>query len=346
VAVQTGQIRPRNQTLPEANNPPEIIGSSPRISPSQIQAIPDLNFRALAHELSSICTRVEVSDGQPGILHPLPMDLPPALTQALNRIGITNLYSHQIEALEILRSGLDLSIVTPTASGKTLCYNIPVLESCLNQPQTTALYIFPLKALALDQMRKLEHIVSVLPSTHLVRIGLMTGDTPKDERLRLFIPQPPNILAVSPDLLHHYLYNLRRREDGETWRQFLRRLSWVVIDEAHTYVGAFGAHFANLMRRLRVAVDRVGGNSNSIQFICSSATIGNPEEMALRFSGRTMTSERLRLIQRSGANTEGRTFLSLAPSSVANPDACKITPVSSNGTENRAKVREPMKTTF
>jgi len=325
VAVQTGQIQPRNPTIPEANNPPEIIGSSPRISPSQIQAIPDLNFRAIAHELSSICTTVALTDGQAGILHPLPTDLPPALTQALNRIGITNLYSHQMEALEILRAGLDMSIVTPTASGKTLCYNLPILESCLNRPQTTALYIFPLKALALDQLRKLQQLVSAMPGgNQAVKVGLMTGDTPKDERQRLFIPQPPNILAVSPDLLHHYLYNIRRVDDGEHWRQFLRRLRWIVIDESHTYVGAFGAHFANLMRRLRVAVDRVGGNSHQLQFICSSATIGNPEEMALRFSGRQDQPRRLKLIQSSGANTAGRTLLCLAPSSVANPDACKI----------------------
>jgi DEAD/DEAH box helicase domain-containing protein len=324
VAVQSGQIQPRNTPLPEANNPPEIIGSSPRISQSQIQAIPDLTFRALAHELSHICTRVEVTNGQAGVLHPLPTSLPSTLISALNRIGIKNLYSHQIEALEILRSGLDLSIVTPTASGKTLCYNLPILESCLNQPHTTALYIFPLKALALDQMRKLGQLFRAMPSNHQLRMGLMTGDTPKDERQRLFLPQPPNILAVSPDLLHHYLYNVRRRDDGEPWRQFLRRLRWVVIDESHTYIGAFGAHFANLMRRLRVAVDRVGGNSHTLQFICSSATIGNPAEMALRFSGRQDQPERLRLIQNSGANTAGRTFLSLAPSNVANPDACKI----------------------
>ena len=323
-AVSSGQILPRNTSLPEAHDPPEIRGESPRISSEQIQAIPELTFRALAHELSSICTTVAITNGTAGTLHPLPTDLPPELVSALNRIGIKKLYSHQIEALEILRSGLDLSIVTPTASGKTMCFNIPILESCLNHPDTTSLYIFPLKALAVDQMRKLQQIVNAFPTATMLRMGLMTGDTPKDERQKLFIPQPPNILAVSPDLLHHYLYNVRRRDDGEHWRQFLRQLRWVVIDESHTYVGAFGAHFANLMRRLRVAVDRVGGNSHRLQFICSSATIGNPEEMALRFSGRQEEPDRLRLIQHSGASSAGRTFLSLAPSSIANPDAAKI----------------------
>nr|WP_248277511.1 DEAD/DEAH box helicase [Brasilonema sp. UFV-L1] len=257
------------------------------------------------------------------MIHPIPNDLPPALRLGLQNSGITSIFSHQLEALAKLRAGFDLSITTPTASGKTLCYNLPILESCIKQPQTTALYIFPLKALALDQMRKLLSLVKAIPNNRL-KVALMTGDTPKEERQRLFIPSPPNILAVSPDLLHHYLYNVRRREEGEGWRQFLRQLRWVVIDESHTYVGAFGAHFANLMRRFRLAVDAVGGNSHSLQVICSSATIGNPQEMALRFSGRSNQHERLHLIARSGAPSAGRTLLSLAPSSAANVEACQI----------------------
>ncbi|MGI2904860.1 DEAD/DEAH box helicase [Tolypothrix sp. VBCCA 56010] len=131
------------------------------------------------------------------------------------------------------------------------------------------MYIFPLKALALDQIRKLHHLVRAIPGSR-IKIGLMTGDTPKEERTKLFIPHPPNILAVSPDLLHHFLYNVRRRESGQGWRLFLRQLRYVVIDESHSYLGAFGAHFANLMRRLQLAVDAVGGNSDSLQFICET----------------------------------------------------------------------------
>ena len=250
----------------------------------QLSAIPDPAFRAVAQELALNLTSIRSTEANPGSLYPLPENLPSELVKALNQIGVSHLYCHQIEALESLRAGLDLSICTQTASGKTLCYNVAVLESCLNQLQTTALYVFPLKALALDQMRKLQQLVSAISSDHLLRIGLMTGDTPKDERQRLFIPQPPNILALSPDLLHHYLYNVRRQNEGEPWRQFLRQLKYVVIDESHTYTGAFGAHFANLMRRLRLAVDSVGGHSDKLQFICTSATIGNPEEMALRMN--------------------------------------------------------------
>lgn len=323
-AVACGSLLASNTALADTSISAEVGGDNLRVSHEQIQAIPHLAFRAIAQELAPSLVAVKITEGNAGEFYSLPKDLPPHLRSALNQIGIANLYSHQVEALNFLRAGLDLCLVTPTASGKTLCYNLAILESCLNQPKTTALYIFPLKALALDQMQKLRQLVTAMPSDHLIKVGLMTGDTPKEERQRLFIPNPPNILAVSPDLLHHHLYNVRRQDDGEPWRQFLRQLRWVVIDESHSYVGAFGAHFANVMRRLRLAVDSVGGDSNRIQFICSSATIGNLDEMALRFSGRAQCPERLRLIKHSGAGIAGRTLLCLTPSSAANPDACKI----------------------
>jgi len=152
----------------------------------------------------------------------------------------------------------------------------------------------------------------------------MTGDTPHDQRFGIFVPHLPNILAVSPDLLHHQLSQIPRVQKWEPWREFLRRLRWIVIDERHSYIGAFGAHFTNLMRRLRRAIDSVGGNSSKLQFICSSATIGNPQDMAMRFSGRTSQPDRLHLIEGSGAGSAGKTVLCLAPSDTANSDVCKI----------------------
>jgi len=324
LAVERSEIISRSPATASSGNKGEVTSDTLRISPEQISRIPLVSFQAIAYELASNLVAIDITEGQPGVFHLLPPDLPLPLCSALERIGVTKLYSHQVEALNALRAGLDLSVLTPTASGKTMCYNLAVLESCLNQPHTTALYIFPLKALALDQMRKLRQLTQAMPSDLAPKVGLMTGDTPKHERQQLFIPNPPNILAVSPDLLHHYLYNVRRRDDGEPWREFLRRLRWIVIDESHTYVGAFGAHFANLMRRLRLAVDRVDGNSNRLQYIFSSATIGNPEQIALRFSGRVQQPEKLHLINCSGAESLGRTLLCLAPSSAANPDAGKI----------------------
>ncbi len=317
LAIAQGQITSCSTAL---NSDTSSTGTLNVSLSEQLSAIPDPAFRAVAQELALNLTSIRSTEANTGTLYPLPEDLPSDLRSVLDRIGLSHLYSHQLEALNSLRAGLDLSICTQTASGKTMCYNVAVLESCLNQPSTTSLYIFPFKALALDQMQKLSELVGSLP----IKVALMTGDTPKAERQRLFIPSPPNILAVSPDLLHHYLYNVRRQDEGEPWRQFLRQLKYIVIDESHTYTGAFGAHFANLMRRLRLAVDGVGGHSDKLQFICTSATIGNPEEMALRFSGRTEQPERLRLIQYSGARSAGRTILCLNPSSTANPDACKI----------------------
>lgn len=324
-AIAQGLIKPINTNLTSASIPidNEHDNRDGIVISEQIQAIPHIAFQSVAQELLSSITTIDIKAANQGKVYPIPSDLPPSLKIALANCGINQLYSHQREALTKLRAGYDLSLVTPTASGKTLCYNLAILEACLKQPQTTALYIFPLKALALDQMQKLHQLVRAIPGGR-VKIGLMTGDTPKPERTKLFIPFPPNILAVSPDLLHHYLYNLRRPQEGEGWREFLRQLRYVVIDEAHSYLGAFGAHFANLMRRLRLAIDAVGGNSNQLQFICSSATIGNPQEMALRFNGRTHHPQRLHLIDNSGAGSAGRSLLCLTPSNAANVDAGKI----------------------
>ncbi|WP_228062079.1 DEAD/DEAH box helicase, partial [Coleofasciculus sp. LEGE 07081] len=323
-AVESGELMLLEASITPASVTNDLSQPSTEISLEKIQEIDKPEFREVATELASIITDISIIPAAPGQLYPIPEDVPPALKRSLQQVGITGLYGHQVEALLQLRSGRDLSLATPTASGKTLCYNLAVLESCLNQPRNCALYIFPLKALAYDQLRKLQRIVATLPSSQRLKVGQITGDTPYSDRKQLFLPHPPHILAVSPDLLHYQLEKVRRLEEWQPWREFLLRLHWVVIDEAHTYIGAFGAHFANLMRRLRRAVDSVGGNSDRLQFICSSATIGNPAEMARRFSGRTHQPERLHLIDTSEATASEQTILWATPSQTANPDACKI----------------------
>jgi DEAD/DEAH box helicase domain-containing protein len=331
-AVEKSEIAPGDApTTPESSSESEESGAGEvqsasfyPVSAAEIAAIPQPKLRAIALELASNLSAVRITPPASGSLYAIPKDLPSPLQNALRGLGINQLYSHQIEALDCLRKGRDLSIVTPTASGKTLCYNLAILEDCLKNPQTSALYIFPLKALAFDQFRKLQRIVETFPQEQPVKVGQMTGDTPYTERLKLFVPRPPNILAVSPDLLHYQLSKTPRVSQWEPWREFLRRLRWVVIDESHSYTGAFGAHFANLMRRLCRAVDSVGGNSSKLQFICSSATIGNPRDMAMRFSGRTSQPDQLHLIEGSGAGSAGKTVLCLAPSDTPNSDACKI----------------------
>jgi len=230
-AISIGSIQSSNANLVSSTTFLEQNNAALTTISERIQQIPHLAFQSVAQELIANITAVDIKNPNQGIVYPVPSDLPPALRLALQNNGIDRIYSHQLEALTKLRAGFDLSITTPTASGKTLCYNLAILESCIKQPQTTALYIFPLKALALDQMRKLRSLVGAMPNNR-IKLALMTGDTPKSERQRFFIPNPPNILAVSPDLLHHYLYNVRSQDGGEGWRQFLRQLRYCVIDEA------------------------------------------------------------------------------------------------------------------
>lgn len=320
IAINDRQINPRDSA--NFNNKQLKQAQKSNITSAEINAISRPVFQTIAQEFLDNLVAIENTPPTPGKLYHLPEDLPITLKNSLILQNITELYEHQIESLNALRKGLDVCIFTPTASGKTLCYNLAILESCLQEPQTTALYIFPLKALALDQMEKLEKMVSYFPENS-VKIGLITGDISSAKRKKLFIPNPPNILGVSPDLLHYQLYRIRTK-DGEGWRKFFQQLRYVVIDESHTYRGAFGAHFANLMRRLKMVVDRVGGSSENLQFIFSSATIGNPAEMAMRFSDRSHEPERLHLISKSGADSAGRTILCLEPSDVANPHACQI----------------------
>ncbi len=295
----------------------------PKTITEKILTIPQANFRAIAQDLSEQIVTIETTPIHHSDRYPLPAALPQELRDALQQTGITSFYHHQIEALECLRSGKDLCLATPTASGKTLCYNPSIFEYALTHPQATALYIFPLKALALDQLGKLQAITNALPSARRIKVGMITGDISFADRKQLFIPHPPQILVVSPDLLHYQLYKIQQGKEGENWREFLRNLKWIVLDEAHTYFGAFGAHIANLLRRVRVAVDTVGGDSNLIQFIFASATIGNPHQIALRFSGRENTPNRLHLIS-GGGISQGRSLVCLQPSNAANFDASKI----------------------
>lgn len=317
VTMTDWRIAIEQKNLMNATDVPQFDSSQ------QVEQISQPIFKSFAQEIANKILALEIIPAREGKLHPLPTDLPEHFLSALKQIGIKGLYSHQLEALNTLRTGKDVSIVTPTASGKTWCFNIAVLESCLTS-DATALYIYPLKALALDQFGKLQALVNALPINMQVKVGLMTGDIPISERHLLFNPIHPQILGVSPDLLHYQLYAIRKPQEWQQWREFLRRLRYCVVDESHTYLGSFGGHFTNLMRRLRLAVDSVGGDSNSLQFVFSSASIGNPTQMALHFTGREDMPNRLHLIDSSGANSAERTIVCLEPSHSANVDAASL----------------------
>lgn len=204
----------------------------------------------------------------PGGLHPF-------IEEVLQQEGIERLYSHQAESIGKIREGENVVIVTGTASGKTLCYNIPVVETVLEDPLATALYLFPTKALAQDQLRGLGKFQEKKNS---FVAGAYDGDTPQNLRRKL--RDNANILLTNPDMLHQGILPQHAR-----WNRFFSRLKYVVIDEIHAYRGVLGSHLTNVIRRL----DRICLlNGAYPQFICCSATIGNPQEHAERITGRRM----------------------------------------------------------
>ena len=226
-----------------------------------------------------------VVSASPATFAPLPADLRPELAAALARRGIERLYSHQAEAFEAVRSGRHLVVVTPTASGKTLCYNLPVLQRLLESPERRALYVYPTKALAQDQLAELGTLKSGLPID--VRVDTYDGDTPPGRRTA--IRDGGHIVMTNPDMLHTGLLPHHTR-----WRRLFSSLDFVVIDELHTYRGLFGSQVANVIRRLKRICAFYGSKP---VFVCASATIRNPRELAQRL----LEEEDIALVDRSGA---------------------------------------------
>jgi len=200
-----------------------------------------------------------------------------AVQARLQGDGISRLYSHQAEAIEKVRAGKNVVIVTGTASGKTLCYNIPIVEAVIDDPLATALFLYPTKALTQDQLRGLGRFENPDAGVNFLA-GTYDGDTPQNLRRRL--RDGGNFVLTNPDMLHQGILPHHAR-----WNRFFTHLRFVVIDEVHAYRGVFGSHLANVIRRLGRICAHYG---SSPQFICSSATIANPREHAERITGRTM----------------------------------------------------------
>lgn len=234
----------------------------------------------------------------PGDYRDLPADLRPELREGLTRRGIPKLYSHQAQAYEGVRNRQSTVIVTPTASGKTLSYNLPILQTILEQPETRALYLFPTKALSQDQQSELNELVQELEgagSGSRIKVATYDGDTPSS--VRTAARATGQIVISNPDMLHSGVL-----PNHPKWIQFLRNLRFVVIDEVHQYQGVFGSHTANLVRRLRRICRFYGADP---VFVCCSATIGNPRELAENVVGLPM-----QLIDTSGA-PQGRKHMIL-----------------------------------
>lgn len=232
---------------------------------------------------------------------PFPEFLPARLTEILRARGIESLYSHQAAACELARAGKNFVVVTPTASGKTLCYNLPILSALVEDPEARALYLFPTKALAQDQLTELNRWTEKLGDE--VRTFTYDGDTPQDARRA--IRSRGNLVITNPDMLHSGILPHHTK-----WERLFENLRYVVIDELHYYRGVFGSHLANVLRRLKRIAKFYGSKP---QFICSSATIANPEELAVR-----IIEEDVTLLDDNGAPAAEKYFVFYNPP-VVNP---------------------------
>ena len=230
------------------------------------------HIKALSGYRDQIVHIEHLPSRQPSYQEPA-LPLHSRLESALRSSDLYPLYSHQATAVDLVRSGENVVVVTGAASGKTLCYNVPVLESILTDKASRALYIFPTKALAQDQLRNLTELASLLPNP--VKVATFDGDTPREERS--YAKRSAQIVLTNPDMLH-----LGVLPNHQSWSRFLRRLRYVVIDEVHTYRGVFGSHVGNVLRRLRRLLDSYGAKP---QFICCSATIANPREHVEKLVG-------------------------------------------------------------
>ncbi|WP_019120078.1 DEAD/DEAH box helicase [Brevibacillus massiliensis] len=227
---------------------------------------------------------------------PFPADLDQRICDTLSRRGITSLYTHQASAYEKVQAGRHIVAVTPTASGKSMCYHLPVLQRLSEDPQARALYLFPTKALAQDQKSELHELIG---ETGLaIKLETYDGDTPAN--IRQSIRKAGNIVITNPDMLHSAILPHHTK-----WVSFFEHLAFIVIDELHTYRGVFGSHVANVIRRLKRICAFYGSRP---QFICTSATIANPKELAQQ-----LTEERVELIDNNGAPSGTKHFLFYNP---------------------------------
>jgi DEAD/DEAH box helicase domain-containing protein len=246
------------------------VSTEPRSADALVTRLRE-TLAARADEPSAVLVHERAIAAQPASLGVLRPRLPPPLARALVSQGIAQLYAHQVATVQALREGKNVVLASPTASGKSLAFALPTLERVLTVPGTRALYLYPTKALIGDQLRALRALVNALPVEPRPRVAVLTGDTPREQRIEL-AADPPAILLANPDILHHSLLPDHRR-----WRGLLARLGMVVVDELHSYRGVFGAHVALVLRRLRRLTASYGA---SPAFVSASATIANPVELA------------------------------------------------------------------
>jgi DEAD/DEAH box helicase domain-containing protein len=253
-------------------------------------------FRSVYKEPDSPVRAIHHQPATEGIFADIPAGVDARLRAALEKRGIARLYTHQADTFEQAAAGHNAVVVTPTASGKTLCYNLPVLNLLLGDDGARAMYIFPTKALAEDQLHEFQAAVESMGSE--IRAFTYDGDTPQDARKA--IRQKANVVLTNPDMLHSGILPHHTR-----WARYFENLRYIVIDELHYYRGVYGSHFANLLRRLRRVCEFYNSKP---QFICCSATIANPRELA-----EALTGEKFEVVERNGAPRGEKFFIFYNP---------------------------------
>ena len=241
-------------------------------------------------------TNWEVIPSREGDYREIPGEIDSRIRDAIFKEGIKKLYSHQLESYENVRQGKNVVIVTPTASGKTLAYNLPVLQSLLEDSDAKAMYLFPTKALSQDQQAELNGIM--LTGELPLKIFTYDGDTPSS--IRISVREEGRVIITNPDMLHTGIL-----PNHTKWIRVFKSLKFIVIDEIHTYRGVFGSHMANLIRRLKRIAHFYGAEP---VFICCSATIGNPKELA-----ESIIEEDAVLINTNGSPSGRRHFILYNP---------------------------------
>src|SRR5690348_16397556 len=256
-------------------------------------ALASLAGRYRADEVLTSIKHIPARDAQ---FRPMPGWVRPELAAAYRAKGIEQLYSHQAASAELAHAGKNFVVVTPTASGKTLCYNLPILNAVLENRDTRALYLFPTKALAQDQLTELHDLATRLDDS----FGVFTydGDTPADARKA--IRERGHVVLSNPDMLHTGILPHHTK-----WTRLFENLRYIVLDELHTYRGVFGSHLANVLRRLKRIAKFYGSNP---QFVCCSATIANPGELASQ-----LIEKDVEVVEENGAPAGEKLFVFYNP---------------------------------
>ncbi len=253
-------------------------------------------FESLRAQPESVIRAIQYQPASAGEYEDLPAGLNASLRAALERSGVRRLYTHQAQAFRAANEGKNVAVVTPTASGKTLCYNLPVLSRMLEDPDARAVYLFPTKALAEDQLHELQETLDAMGSD--LCAFTYDGDTPQDARKA--IRERARVVLTNPDMLHAGILPHHTK-----WAKLFENLRYFIIDELHYSRGVYGSHLANIIRRLRRICEFYGSRP---QFICSSATIGNPRELA-----EALTGEPFELVSQNGAPSGEKYFVFYNP---------------------------------